>query len=362
MTGVYLGSTTARAGKSLIAFSLGVLLQRQGFKVGYMKPVGRNPRKRDDGVGDADALVAQEILGQNATPGLLSPVMLPDSIHSLALLDRNDKKSSLRLIAKAYAQIAHDKDLTLVSGTGPFPSTGACRNADGLAILRELGLKIIFVERLNYPLDYDALLLLKDQLQDDMLGVVLNDVAENELRDTEAYLVPWLEAQGIAVLGIVGHDQELGMIRVLDLAQGLKGRVVTGTSRNKGMVKGFLIGTMQVDNFMMHLRRKPGSAVIVGGDRADLQLAALHAGSSCIILTGNIPPSELIRKRAEICGATLISAREDTYTVARTMARILRSKKMLDLGQIRQAISLVEKSLNVNTLLRKLDMARHLNN
>ena len=357
MTGVYLGSTTARAGKSLIAFSLGVLLQKQGFKVGYMKPVGRNPHKRDEDVGDADALVVQEILGQNVTPALLSPVMLPDSIHSLAPLDRNDKESSLRLIAKAYAQIAEDKDITLVSGTGPFPSTGACRNADGLSIMHKLGLKIIFVERLNYPLDYDALLLLKDQLQDDMLGVVLNDMAEKERRDTEAYLVPWLAAQGIAVLGIVGHDLELGMIRVLDLALGLQGKVVTGASRNNGMVKGFLIGTMQVDSFMMQLRSKPGSAVIVGGDRADLQLAALHAGSSCIILTGNVPPSELILRRAEICGATLICVREDTYSVARSMAHILRSQKMLDLGQIRLAVSLVEKSLNVNTLLRTLGMA-----
>ena len=358
MTGIYLGSTTARAGKSLIAFSLGVLLQKAGRSVGYMKPVGLTPRKRDYGIGDADAFVVQEILGQSVHPAPLSPVMLPDNLHSLAMLDRNDRATALQSITKAYEQISAGKDITLVSGTGPFPSTGSCRNAGGLAILRELGLKILLVERLNYPVNYDHLLLLKDLLKDELLGVVLNDVQEDEMRETAELLVPGLKAQGIDVLGVVGHERQLATIRILDLAHGLKGRIVTSSPRGSSLVQGFLIGTMQVDNFMMHLRGKPGSAVIVGGDRADLQLAALHADSPCIILTGNIPPSELIRKRAEAIGATLISVREDTYTVARSMARILRSKKMLDLGQIRLAVSLVEKSLNMEKLMQILATAK----
>lgn len=358
MTGIYLGSTTARAGKSIISFSLGVLLQKLGLNVGYMKPVGRTPRKRDDGVGDADAFVVQEVLGQNLAPSLLSPVMLPENLHALAMVDRSDKETELGRITRAYEQISSGKDITLVSGSGSFPAAGSCCNVNGLVIMQALGLKILFVERLNYPANYDHLLLFKDLLKDDMLGVVLNDVPENEMRDCEEILAPWLKAQGIEVLGIMGHERRLAAIRILDLAHGLGGRIVTGSSRGSRMVQGFLIGTMQVDNFMMHLRGKPGSAVIVGGDRADLQLAALHADSPCIILTGNIPPSELIRKRAEARGVTLVSVREDTYTVARSMARILRFKKTLDLDQIRLAASLVEKSLNVEKLLNLLARAQ----
>ena len=120
------------------------------------------------------------------------------------------------------------------------------------------------------------------------------------------------------------------------------------------MVQGFLIGTMQVDNFMMHRRQRPGSAIIVGGDRADLQLAALHAKSPCILLTGNISPSELIRSRAEAMGVTLVAVREDTYTVARSMARILRSQTVRELQQIRLGLSVTEKSLGLDQLFTQL--------
>ena len=105
---------------------------------------------------------------------------------------------------------------------------------------------------------------------------------------------------------------------------------------------------------MMHLRQSPGSAIIVGGDRADLQLAALHAKSPCIVLTGNISPSELIRSRAEAMGVTLVAVREDTYTVDRSMARILRSKKVRELQQIRLGVSVIEKSLDLDQLFTQL--------
>lgn len=354
MTGVYIGSTTSRAGKSLFAFSLGVLLQKRGCSVGYMKPVGHSTQRKDELYGDADALVAQEVLGQNAPADQLTPVLLPENIHALAMLDRSAHESALPRIQKAYHNISAERQVTLVSGVGSFPATGRFANVDGLGITRALGLKTILVERFNSRVNYDLLLLFKDLLGPSLLGVVLNDVPDDQMRDMKTVFAPWLESQGIPVLGVVGHEPGLASLRIIDLALGLRGRLITGTSNSNKMVRGFLIGTMQVDNFMMHLRQSPGSAIIVGGDRADLQLAALHAKSPCIVLTGNIAPSELIRSRAESMGVTLVAVREDTYTVARSMARILRSKKVRDLQQIRLGISLMEKSLDLNRLFEQL--------
>ena len=87
MTGVYIGSTTSRSGKSLIAFSLGVLLQKKGCSVGYMKPVGHASQRKDEIFGDADALVAQEVIGQNLPADRLTPVLIPDNNPALSQLD-----------------------------------------------------------------------------------------------------------------------------------------------------------------------------------------------------------------------------------------------------------------------------------
>ena len=52
------------------------------------------------------------------------------------------------------------------------------------------------------------------------------------------------------------------------------------------MVENFLIGTMQVENFLTHFKKHRNSAVIVGGDRSDVQLVALEGDCPCLILTG----------------------------------------------------------------------------
>lgn len=353
MPGIYIGSTVPRSGKSLLSFSLGVLLQKAGYSVGYMKPLGRIPQKKDELIGDADALVVQEVLGQDVPADVLSPVMIPGDLHSLSM-QNGDTDEAMRRISSAYEQISAGKDFTLVSGSGSFPATGRFRNADGLRVLRTLGLKILFVERFAGRFHYDALLFLKDLLGPNMLGIVFNDVPDEEVRDATRLLVPYLQERGVHVLGILGRELGLAAIRVTELAQGLCGHIVAGNAHASRMVDSFLIGTMQVDNFMMHLRQQTSCAVIVGGDRADLQLAALHASSPCIILTGNIAPSELIRSRAESIGVSLVCVREDTYTVARAMSRILTAKKLRDLNQIRLAVNLVENTLDIRSILDRI--------
>jgi len=349
MTGLFIGSTGGSAGKSLLSVALGVLLQKRGFSVGFMKPVGQYPRQEAERLGDADALIIQEALGQHVQADDLTPAMLPSSLHALSILADD---SAFSRIKEAYARISEGKNVTLVCGTGRFPSAGTCFNADGLRLTRELGLKTILIERFRGAVEYDALLALRQHLGDSLLGVVLNDVPEKNHRDIDNLLRPYLESCRVPVLGVIPPEPGLTAMRISELARMLSGVIVAGNAKTANFVEGYIIGTMQVDNFMTFLRtRKKSDAVIVGGDRADLQIAALHSGCCCLVLTGNISPCELVRALAEEKGAPLISVRPDTFTVARSMEGIIRNKKMRDLKQLRLAIDLVTGSLDLGRIV-----------
>jgi dethiobiotin synthetase len=137
MAGIYIASTTPRAGKSLLSFSLGVLLQKSGLSVGYMKPLGNLPPKHEERVGDADALVVQEVLGQSVPADVLTPVMLPQNLHGLSISDQEQEgDKALARIHDAYKQISADKDITLLSGTAAFPATGRFARVDGIRLVR----------------------------------------------------------------------------------------------------------------------------------------------------------------------------------------------------------------------------------
>jgi len=73
-----------------------------------------------------------------------------------------------------------------------------------------------------------------------------------------------------------------------------------------------LVGAMSVESALTYFRRKPNKAVITGGDRADIQLAALETSTRCLILTGHIYPSPAVINRAEELCVPVLLTRLDT--------------------------------------------------
>lgn len=245
----------------------------------------------------------------------------------------------------------------LVGGLGDMTTTGKHCYVDGMSIVRELGLKTVLVDRYHNGQNFDAVLSIREQLGNTLAGVIFNDVPEHFLRDADEILVPYLREQGVEVLGIIPRQPALNAIKASELSWQLGGKIVSGNNQSQRSIEDFLIGTMQVENFMTYFKQHLNAAVIVGGDRTDLQLVALEGGCPSLILTGNITPSELIRTRSEALGVPVIQVTEDTYTVAKRMEEILGSQKLRELSKIRSAAEAFNSSLDFKALAQTLGLA-----
>lgn len=346
--GLYIGSTSAAAGKTMLTVGIGLHLQKQGINFGYMKPVGDSPELSDDTPSDRDAMFVQEVFGFNEIPDAVTPILATQDFKVDAF--SNIHADYLPKIASAYTALAKDKDIMLVAGSGNFFSNKFC-DLDGLRIIQELGLKAIIVERItSIGADCDLLLTIKEMLGDHMIGVVLNDVPPSFATEVENVIRPFLEKKGIPILGVIQTDPVMRSIKASELAKSLGGRLVTAQDQGSRRVERFLIGTMQVENFMMYFRRQPNSAVLVGGDRADIQLVAIEGECPCIVLTGNLFPNDIILSRAETLKVPTIMVRDDTYTVAKKMESLLLRHKMRDISKVRQAAQLVNASFDFTAL------------
>ena len=349
--GLYIGATRTFAGKNMLSIGLGLRLQKEGLNVGYMKPVGYMPLEKDGAAADEDALFVQDVLGLEQAPELVTPVHVTQDFRMRAF--SGQEEDSLPLIAKAYEKLGKDRDLLMVSGSSTMISGKYC-GLDGIRIVKELGLKCIIIDRLNPEVSNDGLLALKEILGDAMIGVVLNDIPPSFMTEIDSVIQPFLERKGIPVLGIIPHDPLMGSIRAHELAERLGGRLVAAQGRADGMVENFLIGTMQVENFMNYFRRNPHSAVIVGGDRADVQLVAIEGNCPCLVLTGNLFPNDIILSRADALNIPIVMVREDTYAVARKMEALLNRHKMRDVIKVRQGSQLVSNNLDFETIRKSL--------
>ena len=356
MTGLFIASTTSGAGKSMLSFSLGLHLQKQGYRIGYMKPLAEYHQKHEERTGDKNALMIQELLGQQQPADIVSPVLMPSSIYSLS--SHHCAPDPLGAITAAYETISQDTDLTIVSGSGIFPYTGTFAQVDGLRLAKALNLHVLLIERVHDEFHYDTILGLKNALGDRLLGLVINGIPHNYMRDYETHITPYLENLDIPVLGLVPHESGLDAMRASELANHIGGYIISGKGNGSArLVGGYIIGAMQVDNFMTFLRhQEKTSAVIVGGDRADLQLAALQWRTPCLILTGNFSPCDMVRAKAEALEIPIISVSKDTFTVARAMTKLMQTKKITELQQIRLAEEIISRNTQIDRALKAREL------
>lgn len=354
MVGVYIGSTSGYSGKNLISMSLGLRFKKDGLRVGYMKPVGAVPRKENGQPGDEDAFFLQEVLGLRQDPSLVTPVVVNREFTVRAF--SSDIGDLMPGIVSAYAELSRDKDVMIVAGSGNLLGSGTYCGLDGINVSRALGVKVVLIDRYQNELRYDYVLRCKEVLGDDLAGVILNDVPDHYRSEVDDLIAPFFRRKGVDVLGVIASDPIMSAIKVSDLAERLGGKIISAHHKADRVVENFLIGTMQVENFLTHFMRHKNSAIIVGGDRSDVQLVALEGSCPCLILTGNLYPNEIILTRSEVLQTPIIMVREDTFSVAKKMETILSRHKLRDMIKVNHGVQLVGAALDFELLKGKLGM------
>jgi len=100
---------------------------------------------------------------------------------------------------------------------------------------------------------------------------------------------------------------------------------------------------------------KPSTvAVILGGGRTDLAIAALDTGASLLVLTGGIYPHVQVLNKAEMTGTPILMVPHDTFTTVREFEKVSGHIKPENEKKIEIAERLVEENVRWKAIL---DMA-----
>jgi len=353
MISLYVGSTSGYTGKTLITMGLGSKFKKDGLRVGYIKPVGILPIKVDDILTDNDAWRIYRALELKDPVSEICPIVLTQELAVKSYL--KDVKGLLPKIVKSFNQMSKDKDVMLLGGYGSI-YTGSYLGLQGLDVIKKLNSRVVIVAKYEGEYIVDYVLQAKKDLKDKFLGVILNKVTMEYKQSADEYAVPFLKRKGVDILGIIPHDPIVGSITVEELNDMLGGKVLCCHDKLGNLVEHFLIGAMQVDKAIEYFRKIRNNAVIVGGDRADIQLSAIESGSVCLILTGELYPSEIILSRAEQKNIPLLVVREDTYSIAKKLEKMSVRLRLRDKAKVERGMNLVIQNVNFPLLYKKMGL------
>lgn len=349
MRAILVTSTAPYSGKSGIALALIHELQERGLNVGYFKPFGTMPVIADGITTDQDALYVNRCCLRKPVPlADICPIVRTQSFIESVLAHEVDDLSD-RLVT-AYASCSADRDVMVIEGHSDLYQG------------RSIGLS---VERVAELLDATALLIDRPSgmdLPDDVLtvagslgprlgGVLLNWVHESQHDFVVRRVAPFLGGAGVAVLGILPYDAALSSVTVGEIVEALGGTVLCAEDRLDETVETFMVGAMGQDKALRFFRRKARKAVITGGDRADVQLAALETNTHALILTGNLPPGSLVLARAEELGVPMIMVDTDTLTAVEKMEALMGRVRLHDVTKAARIREILKQGADIDALL-----------
>jgi hypothetical protein len=353
MKTIVVTSTKPYTGKSGIALTLIGILTDRGHDVGYFKPYGTMPVTHDGILTDHDALYINRSLRRPSELAAVCPVVRSQAFLESTLAGQ--KAPGPDSVVAAFRACAEGRDVMVVEGpTDPTQGTAVGLSAREVACL--LDAPVLLVDRpKNAHLPEEALFL-GAALAERLAGVVLNGIDESWLDIATTRVAPFLERRGLPVFGVVPYDSALASVTVAEIVDALSGTVITAPDRVGDTVEAFMVGAMGQDKALRYFRRKARKAVITGGDRADVQLAALETNTRCIVLTGNMPPSPVVVARAEELSVPMVLVETDTLTAVETVEALMGRIRLHDSGKAARIRAIFEREVDTARLFAAFDL------
>lgn len=349
MVPLYLVSSTGLSGLHTVCIGVALHMQRRGLRVGYFKPLGYRHFEKDGRVTDEDAYLIRETLGLSEDLDDICPLVITPELVRGSLRGELDNDALLKRVEGAFDRVKEGKDVVLIQG-GYTSVQGWFLGLSARHLISVLGAKALMVERFRDVVVADNVMAERDSIGPSLIGVFFNMVAPNRESFIKELLTPRLEAEGIAVLGTLPVDRLLRSINVGDLSRLLNGRVLCGEESLDKLVEDVVVGAMGTEHALSIFRRHSNFCVVTGGDRSDIQLAALEAGARCIVLSGNLYPTSIILSRAEELGVPIILVGADTFTTAESAEKIIRSARTHEPAKLKRLRSLVDENIDLQRL------------
>lgn len=320
MKAIVVSSTAPYSGKSGVCIALIKELEARGRDVGYFKPYGTMPALEAGIETDMDAAYINRLLRRPGPVETVCPVVRTRSFMERVLAGEvGDLRSSMH---DAFDKASQGRDVVIVEGTSDI-SQGMAVGLSLCDLTKALDAQVLLVEKFVGLALPDALLHARDCLGSRLVGAVFNHVRESDRPAVVSGAGPFLERAGVRYFGMLAADPMLSSVTVEELVEALGGTVLTADDHLEENVESFMVGAMGQEKALRFFRRKANKAVITGGDRSDVQLAALETSTRAVILTGNLPPSSQVLARADQLGVPMVMVDMDTLTAVERMEALM---------------------------------------
>ena len=356
---VFIATAEPYSGKSLVALGLVNMLLGQAHRVGYFKPIiDYDPAQQPDPHLDTVARYFQLPLPYAEAYAYTRP-------EALRLIEAGAQGELIDTVIRKFKRWEDAHDFTVVEGSDFLGPGTALEFGANVSMAKNLGVPVVLVVsgagKSTAQVVNAVLTLLRsfEAREVPVLLAVANRVAPAQADDVRALLRGQLPAA--VLLAVIPEDPDLLHPTMREIQAGLGGELLFGEAGLGNQVDNYIIGAMQVPNFLNYL--KPNVLIVTPADRGDIIVCALQANLSAsyprvagLVLTAGAGPDAPILRLLEGLPSVvpILAVPMGTFETA-TRAGAIRSRLTPDNPKkIQLAISTFERYVEVQALQEKL--------
>jgi len=353
---LYIATTEAESGKSLVSLGLLELILRKTPNVGILRPIIHSQGITSD-KDDHLTLLHSRVEKQLA----FDECYAMTREKAADLLSRGHLDEMVEAIIGKYKAMESKMDFVLVEGTD-FEGEGAAFELNVNAeIARNLSAPVLIVQNAHKNKEEELFQNINQSIDSfeknecKVVGVVINRVIP-DLRESMLEKARKELPDGILVYAIP-EDRVLGSPTILEVKEQLGAKVIHGEEHLDRLAYGIIVAAMQVPHFIQHLSDK--QAVITPGDRHDIIMASVLAHHSKnypslagIILTGGFSPEPQLLKlldglRDDI---PLLTVEADTFETSQRVFQVKSKLNIRNKRKIRLGIQLFQEYVDTQAI------------
>lgn len=362
---LYLSTTEARSGKSLVVLGILDLILKKTTRIAYFRPIIQDPV---NGKHDNNIILVLENFRLQQTYTDSFGLYFHEAV-SLASEGAIDQVLD-RILAK-YRYLADQVDFILCEGSDYLGEESAFEFALNTTIAKVLNCPILLLGNAMGNTIADSLQPIDMALNSyeeescQVVGVIINRVQPELAREIQAQLEQRYGDRPM-VLGTIPQDTMLKSLRLREIVSGLNAQVLSGADLLDNLVYHHLVVAMHIAHALHWLHEK-NTLIITPGDRGDVILGVMQAHRSLnypsiagILLTADYHPEPAIMKLIEGLpdAPPLLLTSCNTHETSARLETLHPALSPTDNYKVRHSIALFQEQIDGERLLNYLKTIR----
>lgn len=361
---IYVAATSQHVGKTTSTLGLVSCFMRQGFDVGYCKPVGQKSLSLDNTIADKDTFLFANLIKFNIVPEVHSPVILGKGATE-QYLDNPEEYDLESLILSAEKKLSKAHQMVIYEGTG-HPGVGSVADLSNAKVAKLLNAGVVMIVEGGIGSTIDKLNMSTSLFREEgvpILGVIINKVIPEKQEKVKDYVGRWLAKNNLDLLGVIPYDPTLAYPVIKTISEAVNGTITYNSAyednRIEATLAGSLIGLQELSSsqdLLLVVSTKSINEAINKIKSLTLINNIDHCPLSGIVATGQGTFTAETIKYIEENNLPLIRTDLDTYGAVVRISRIEVKINRSTPWKIVKAIDLIENNVDLVKLRTRMEI------